>query len=351
MKTPSLRLALALLACLKVLVSADSRASDAVKPFISEKPYRLWDDKPAPLDLKGWEFHSYPLGNGHFGVSFFGGVNEELFQFCEKSLFVLDPAADPKRYDKVGLSSLCELRLFQDQRFEQTSGYRREVDLNSAVGSVRYSIDGVDFQRLSFASYPANCFATRLSASKPGKVSFRLKALHPYLNSCRTGRASIQDGVLILEAETKPYGLKYRVEVAVKAKGGRVHLSTAGSEGEFSVEGADAAEIFVTLGTNYRLDPQVFLNPDEKKLEGFEVPAKEIDARLSHAVEAGFDSLLSEHKADYSPLFARTQIDLGGKEPAMPTAQLLAETNPPAPAARYLEELYFQFGRYLLISS
>jgi alpha-L-fucosidase 2 len=319
--------------------------------FTPEKQYLLWDNKPAPLDLKGWEFQSYPLGNAHFGVSFFGGISEELFQFCEKSLYVLDPAADQKRYDRASLSSLCEIRLLQDHRPEQATGYRREVNLNKAEGSVRYSIDGVDYTRESLASYPDNCFVTRLTASKPGKVSFRLKALHAYLNSSRLAKATTQGNVLILDAETKPYGLNYQVRVAVKTKGGTLHASTAGAEGELAVEGADSAEIFVTLGTNYRLDPKVFLNPDEKKLEGLQVPAQEIDHRLSNAVTAGWEGLKKRHEEDYTRLFQRTQIDLGGKESGIPTGELLSSTNLPAPAARYLEELYFQFGRYLLISS
>jgi alpha-L-fucosidase 2 len=320
-------------------------------PFTPGKNYTLWDDKPAPLDLKGWEYHSYPLGNGYFGVSFFGGVGEELWQFCEKSLFVLDPAADQKRYDKTALSSLLELRLLQDQRLDQTTGYRREVNLNKAEGTVRYSIAGVDYLRESFASYPDNCFVTRLSASKPGKIAFHLKAIHPYLNACRNGTTALQGNTLILDGETQPFGLKYRVSIALKTKGGTVRSAINGPEGEIIVEGADSAEFFVTLGTNYRLDPQVFLKPDQKKLEGFDLPVQEIGQRLSNAVSAGWQELEKRHEADYSRLFQRTQIDLGGKEPGMPTADLLSSTNLPTMSGNYLDELYFQFGRYLLISS
>ena len=96
-----LRFIPALLACLEVLYGTPSKASDMAKPFTPEKSYLLWDVKPATLDLKGWEFDSYPLGNGYFGVSFFGGVGEELWQFCEKSLFAIDPSKPEKAYDRV----------------------------------------------------------------------------------------------------------------------------------------------------------------------------------------------------------------------------------------------------------
>ncbi len=316
-----------------------------------EKRFVMWDDAPAALDLKGWETSSYPIGNGHFGVSVFGGVGEELWQFTEKSLFVRDPAADEKRYDKNALSSLCELRLYQDQRLDQTSGYRRTLDVDKSLAGVRYSSGGSQFLRESFASHPDNVFVTRLRATRPGSISFRLQAAHSYLNASRSGVARTQGDVLILEAETRPYGLRYQVRVAVETKGGTKRISSDGTSAELVVEGADSAEVYVALGTNYRLDPQVFLNSPERKLAAFEVPATEIEARLAAARVAGWDKLLDRHQADYASLYQRARLDLGGKDLGLPTKRLLSSADLPAPAARYLEELYFQFGRYLLIAS
>ncbi len=315
------------------------------------KSYVLWDDKPAPLDLKGWERNSFPLGNGHFGVSFFGGVGEELWQFTDKSLYARDPQTDEKRYDAVALSSLAELRLYQDHRLENAKGYRREVDLNTALGSVRYETDGVEFRRELLASYPDNVFAVRLTASRPGRISFRLQATHPYLSEFRTGRARAEGNRLVLDGATLPYGLNYQVRVGVKTGGGRVTAKADGALGEISVEGADFAEVYVTLGTNYRLEPQVFLNEPAKKLEGYAVPEAEIAGRLVAAGTAGWERLRERHVADHAALFRRAQIDLGGIDPGLPTDRLQAATSLAAPAARYLEELYFQFGRYLLIAS
>ena len=285
-------------------------------------------------------------------MSFFGGVGEELWQFCEKSLFVNDPSKLEKAYDWASLSSLCEVRLFQSQDAARVTGYRRQVDLGKAVGSVRYSLGGVDFFRESLASYPDKCFATKITASKTGQLSFRLKVLHAYPGPTRTGSCSVEGNTVILRGEAQPYGLKYEIRVAVKATGGQVRAQPAGEDGEFVVEGSDAAEFYVTLATNYRLDPKVFLTQDNgKKLEGLEVPSAEVAKSMDDARDAGFEKLRIRHEADFRRLFERTQIDLGGKEPGIPTGQLLASTNAPTPAARYLEELYFQFGRYLLISS
>ena len=340
------------LLCLTAILIPEVQAVDSTNRFTPQKEYLLWDDKPAPLDLKGWEFNSYPLGNAYFGVSFFGGVGEELWQFCEKSLFVRDPSKPEKAYDWASLSSLCEVRLFQSQDFSQITSYKRQVDLGKAVGSVRYSLEGVDFRRESLASYPDKCFATRLTASKPGQLSFRLKVLHAYLGPTRTGTSSVEGDTVVLRGEAEPFGLKYEIRVAVKATGGHLQAQTAGADGEFIVDGADAAEFYVTLATNYRLDAKVFMTPDNpKKLEGLEVSSAEVAKSLDNARNIGFEKLMGRHEADYGRLFQRTQIDLGGKEPPIPTAEILSATNLPAPAARYLEEIYFQFGRYLLISS
>lgn len=337
-----------LLRALLLLAAMTSSALPAVQP---SKTYALWDDKPAPLDLKGWERNSFPLGNGHFGVSFFGGVGEELWQFTDKSLYVRDPETEEKRYDAIGLSNLCELRLVTDHRLENLTAYHREVNLHTALGVVRYKADGVEYLREHFASYPDNVFAVRITASQPGQVSFRLQATHPYLSEFRAGRARAEGDQLVLDGETLPYGLKYQVRVSVKTGGGHVSATADGTSGEITVEGANFAEVYVTLGTNYRLDPQVFLNEPDKKLEGFAVPEEEIKKRLTAAMLAEWETLRDRHIADHSELFGRARIDLGGADPGLPTDRLQAATDLAPPAARYLEELYFQFGRYLLIAS
>lgn len=316
-----------------------------------DKAYALWDDKPAALTLRGWERNSFPLGNGHFGVSFFGGVGEELWQFTDKSLYVRDPETEETRYDAIALSSLAELRLTPDHAAEPVSGYRRELDLNRALGSVRYSAGGVDYRRELFASHPDRVFAARLTASRSGRISFRLRATHPYLCEFRSGRARAEGGRLVLDGTTLPYGLNYQVRVGVKTGGGRVEAKAEGVTGEITVEGADFAEVYVTLGTNHRLEPQVFLNENAQKLAGFAVPEEELDRRLAAAGRATWERLLERHVADHAELFGRARIDLGGADPGMPTDRLHAATGLAAPAARHLEELYFQFGRYLLIAS
>jgi len=317
----------------------------------SQKKYCLFDNKPAPIDLKGWESHSYPLGNGYFGVSFFGGVGEELWQFTEKSLHVRDLKTSIESYNHSGLSSLCELRLVQNQDFAKVTNYRRELDIQRAIGWVSYQLDGVTYTRQSITSYPDHCFAAKISASAAGKVSFRLKAIHPYLCETRTGIAEVNGNQIVLKANTLPFNLKYEVRIAVTTKGGTVKSSVTGSEGEIVVDNANEAVVYVTLGTNYRLRAESFTEKPEDKLTGCEVPSAAIEKSLTDVLKKGWANTLKSHEADIASLLGRMQLDLGGVNPNIPTRELLTATNPSPSASRYLEEVYFQYGRYLLVSS
>ena len=321
----------------------------------ADKSYFLRYDQPAALDLKGWEFQSLPLGNGYFGVSVFGGVADELWQFTEKSLWVMAPKGiSGKDYPRPGLSSLCELRLTMPPPAGAAapSHYQRDLNLNQAVASVSYEQAGVTFRREMLTSFPGKCFAARLTATKPGRISFSLHAAHAYLCEFRGGQVRVEGNRLIMTGATEPYQLNYEVQIQVETQGGVVRAAASGETGELTVEGADEAVVYVTLGTNYRLEPQVFSAAvNASKLGGFAVPSARIAADLQAAVALGWKQLRARHLADYQALFGRVRLDLGGKPAASTTDVLLAAADKPAADARYLEELYFQFGRYLLIAS
>jgi hypothetical protein len=319
----------------------------------ADKSYILHYDKPAPLNLKGWEFQSLPLGNGYFGVSVFGGVANELWQFTDKSLWVTNPNAS-KPHLAVGLSSLANLRLTHTSptATAPTTGYQRDLNLNQAIASVSYEQAGVTFRREMFTSFPGKCFAARLTASQPGKISFRLHAEHPYhVDAYRVGQVRAEGNRLVMTATTEPYKLNYEVQIQIETTGGVVRAGTSGKSANLTVEGADEARVFVTLGSNYRLEPQVFTAANELKLAGYTVPSANIAADLKAAIALGWEQLRDRHLADYQSLFGRVRLDLGGKVAASTTDVLLAAADKPATDARYLEELYFQFGRYLLIAS
>ncbi|MFO1523239.1 MAG: glycoside hydrolase N-terminal domain-containing protein [Kiritimatiellia bacterium] len=247
--------------------------------------YRLHYDRPAPIDLKGWEHQSLPLGNGHFGVSFFGGTGEECWQFTEKSFCVKDDTLirDGKAWASVALSDLLDLHLIMDHGSDQIEGYGRELELDHAIGRVRYLQDGVEYRRELFASYPDKVFAARLTASKPGRISFQLRAVQPYLGSCRTGTAVVDGSELVLGGITQPYQLAYEIRIRVRS-GGNVESQADGANANLRVTGADEAEVYVTLGTSTSFHPGSFWKTTApKKLEGLSVPSERIKADLASA--------------------------------------------------------------------
>ena len=319
----------------------------------AEIPMRLIDTHPAPLTDAGWEQHSYPIGNGHGGMSLFGGIADECLPLTDKAVYVLAPADVARwKHPVTGLSTMAELRLDLEHGApaDQATDYLRTLDLGQALAEVRYRLAGATFHRQAFASYPDRCIALRLTADVPGRVSFRLRALHPHqdvLAATRRGTALVEGDHVVLRGDTDPYGLQYEVRIAAQATGGTVQVRA----GELEVRWADTVDLLITWGTNHRLSPEVFLAADADKLRGRELPSAEIAARLDAARNLGWDRLRARHEADHGALFARVDLDLAGDDRGLTTADLRRAAAHDAAAARRMTELLFQYGRYLLIAS
>lgn len=362
------KVAISFVVSLFILALATTNLVGQSQPKHEAKEYILQDDKPAATSLKAWENDSYPLGNGHFGVSFFGGIQKELWQFTEPSVVVYS-YQQRKKSHRIELSSAIELWLETDHDSKKASDYTRQLDINRGIGLTTYKSGGVTHTREQLTSYPDNCFAARLTASERGKISFRLNTRHSYPDNHRTIQTSVDGDQIVLTGTTEPMKVTYQARIAVDAKGGKISTSVVNSEGIIEVTGADSATIYVTLGTNYRLESKAFTTtpgvnmdgesigippefiPKADKLKGNPLPVVQIKDRMAKARVAGWETIRKTHVADVSQYMKRCQIDLGGIRPSTPTRELLKGDGRPEPARRYLEELYFQFGRYLMVSS
>jgi alpha-L-fucosidase 2 len=329
------------------------------------KPYELWYDQPAPelpivskahLNVPApmeptpedpaWENWSLPLGNGYLGASVFGRTVTERVQLTENSL------AAKSLYGGVGLTNFAELYL--DFGHKNPQNYRRSLSLNDAVARVSYEQDGVRYEREYFASYPDKVLVIKLTASRPGALSFSVRPEVPYQRPFGTAAANGRDGqvkasgnLLTLTGKIEALNLLYEGQFKVLATGGRV---TAG-EGRLEVSQADSAVLLVALGTNYKLESRVFETHDlGKKLSGNPAPHDKVTAIIEAAAAKPLAKLWAEHQRDYKRLFDRASIDLGGQPARISTDQLLAAYKD-GKTDRYLEELYFHYGRYLLIAS
>lgn len=329
------------------------RTADAAEP-------RLWYRAPA----EAW-VEALPVGNGRLGAMVFGGVARERLQLNEDTLWAGGPY-DPSSPE--ALAALPEVRrlVFEGRYLEaqtlaqermmarpirqmsyQTvgdllltfgvrsgaTGYRRDLDLDQAVATTEYRLDGVGYRREIFASRPDDVIVVRLTADRPGALGFAAGFETP-----QAADAAVEDGDLVLTGRNGsqfdiPAALRFETRVRVLPRGGRV----IAGDGVLRVEGADEALILIAMATSHAGPKDVSGDPRARNR-----------ATLA-ALDADFGRLKARHLADYQPLFRRVDFAVGATEVAQrPTDQRVANSaslDDPALAA-----LYFQYGRYLLLS-
>jgi alpha-L-fucosidase 2 len=338
--------------------------------------YVLWYEKPAAE----WT-EALPIGNGRVGGMVFGGMSLERIQLNEDTFWSggpYDPVhpeaaehlpevrrlLDEGKYseaqqlaDEKLMGRPRHLQAYQplgDLRLsfpghENGVAYRRDLDLDRAVVTVKYEVGGVTFRRQIFASHPAQLIVVRLIADKPGQVSFdaSLDSKHPFQIGTEEGRELRMTGRWKGDLETpeehlqKSHGLQARwygeglafeTRLLALAQGGSV---TADSEGGIRVREADEVTLLLAAATSH----------------GGRAPA---DVSRAH-IRSGYrpyETLMEEHVADYQKLFRRVSLDLGSESATLdlPTDVRLKRLAGGQSDAQ-LAALYFQFGRYLLISS
>ncbi len=333
----------------------------------------LWYDEPAT----DWESQSLPIGNGALGMSVFGGVQNEQLQFNEKSLWTGGPGSPGYDFGnwraprptaisdvqnrinaegqvspewvasvlgqpKTGFGAyqtFGDVRLTQPENPPSVTNYRRGLDISEAVAGVRYDSAGVTFTREYFASAADDVIVARLTASRPGRISFTASITAPD-NRSRTSTA--RHGRITFAGNLHDNGMRFESQLQVLNEGG---TRTDGDGGTVTVSGANAVTLVLAAGTNYSMAYPAYRTTD---------PHAAVTGRVDAASATSFRALRSAHVTDYRRLFDRVTLDVGQRMPDLPTDDLLrAYRDPatPAPTRKALEVLYFQYGRYLLISS
>jgi alpha-L-fucosidase 2 len=323
----------------------------------------LWYRQPA----RQW-VEALAVGNGRLGAMVFGGVAQERIQLNEDTLWAggpYDPAnpdaleALPKVRELIFAGRYREASNLVGQKmmakpltqmpyqcvgdlllkFPDANGvtdYRRDLNLDTAVATVEYTIDGVRYMREVFSSPVDQVIVIRLNADKPGKVTFTASMQTPQKASVVV---ELPNTLVMQGVNGGSRGitgdLKYQARVAVAASGGRV----VPGDGQITVTDADSTLLLIAVATSYKSYKDVTGDPE----------ALTKDA-IAKAGAKSFDSLLRDHVAAHQKLFRRVMLDLGTTAAAgRPTDERIRDpnkVNDPQLAA-----LYFQFGRYLLISS
>ncbi len=328
-----------------------------------EEPLSLWYRKPAEV----WE-EALPIGNGRLGAMVFGGIVAERLQLNEDTLWAGGPY-DPANPE--ALAALPEARrlIFEGRYTEaealiersmlsrparqlpyQTLGdlelklpsaaradsYRRDLNLDEAVTRVSYLIDGVTYSREAFASPVDQVIVLRLTASEPGRVDLNATLRTPQAGTVTVeGRDTVVLRGINGEAQGIKGALRFEARAMVKAEGGQ----TAMTADSVSVVGADSVTLLIAAATSFKSYKDVSGDP-----EGI------VRAQIAQAAGKSYDALLRAHLAEHRRLFRRVKLDLGTTAAArLPTAERIAAF--PAGDDPQLAALYFQFGRYLLISS
>ena len=350
-------------------------------------PLSLWYRAPAsdhpllPLDASRqsrqagtaeW-VQALPVGNGRLGAMVFGGVVHERLQLNEDTLWAgrpYDPVnpeakdtlpevrrllAERKYPDAAKLvgekvmskplaqmpyETLGDLALTFPQ-VDSAEDYRRDLDLATATAHVTYASGGVTFSREVFASAPDQVIVVRLTASRPGQISFEARMQTPQ-------RATVEataSGDLVMRgvngdgagttADGRPMAgaLHFEARVRVLPTGGTRRASNDAQ----IVRDADAVTLVIAAATSYRTYEDTSADP-----------AARVSAALDPASHKSIDILRAAHVGDYQQLFNRVTLDLGSSKPAPTDERIRTFGDGTDPG---LAALYFQYGRYLLISS
>lgn len=275
---------------------------------------------PAPDTPQGWEEQALPIGNGRLGAMLFGQVARDRLQFNDITLWTGDAQA-MGTYQPFG-----DVRLTLDGAEAPVQGYQRELDIARAEHRLRYTQAGVRFERVALASHPAQLIAWRLTADRPGRHHGRIALTD------RHGATLQAAGRSITALGRLANGLAYASELRLLPEGGRVTVD--GNELVFT--GCTALTVLLAAGTSF----------DDGR-----PPLPRVQAQLAAA--PAWPELQAAHRRDVQRLLGRMQLDLGTSAPerrALTTDARLASYTREGGDPE-LEALYFQFGRYLLVSS
>ncbi len=317
------------LALVMALTSASLAWASA--PIVSQRPMRLVYDRPAYT----WMTQALPIGNGTFGAMFMGDVQREHIQFNEKTLWTGSPSVRGA-YQNFGY-----LTILSDHSGDYTD-YERRLDLDEALGYVGYTMDGVRYEREYLASHPDGVVAVRLST--PGSqgrlnLSLSLRDTRAKVANQRSG-AMLREGVGELRFSGQLDLVAYEAALRVVAQGGETRLSTDSTA--IVVRGADQVVLYLVGQTNYDITSPSYIRGTRGELTSRNAQ------RLDAASALGYEAVRQRHIADYKTLYDRVRLSLETAPlPGVTTDELVRRQR----SSVYLDELYFQYGRYLLIAS
>jgi alpha-L-fucosidase 2 len=325
------------------------------------QPLSLWYRQPASQWVE-----ALPVGNGRLGGMVFGGIALERVQFNENTVWTGEPhdyshpgaykylgpirelllAGKQKEAEDLATREFMSVPLhqkayqafgdilldFPDVQEREVTGYRRQLDLDNAAATVEYVWRGVTYRREVFASWPAQVLVIRLTAGKPGSLSFEAG-----LKSAHAGSAvqPAGDGELSMTGAVADSAIRFEARLLVNIEGGR----RQSRGGRIAVTGANSATIVLSGATNFKNYKDVSADPKQRN-----------HAYLAAVRSQSYDALKAAHRADHQRLFRRVKMDLGSSAASeLPTDERIKRFS--TGGDPQLVALLVQFGRYLMIAS
>ena len=333
----------------------------------AQQSLKLMYHKPA----ENWN-EALPIGNGKLGAMVYGGASQEHLQLNEETIWAGEPG---NNVPKNTFDSIQKIRkLLNESKFQeaqnvsnrtyprqapkdlnygmpyQTMGdlfldfkghedfknYTRTLDIEKAVSTVSYEVNGVTFKREIFSSFADHVIMIKLSSSKKGSLNFSINASTPHLQkSIFTEKNQLVVSGTSGSVDNKTGKINFKTVTIPVLKGGKL-IST---KDQLDITGADKVVIYVSIATNFKKYNDLSANPDAR-----------VSEYLKSALTKKYDTELKAHIEKYQKYFKRVSLDLGTTGQAKKTTDLRIKEfgNSKDPD---LVALYFQFGRYLLISS
>lgn len=328
----------------------------------SNSELKLWYDKPAAI----WN-EALPLGNGRLGAMVFGDPSVERLQLNEETIWAGSPNTNahtksidalPKvrklvfegKFDEAqALATQDIMSQTNDGMPYQTFGsayisfpghqkytnYYRDLNIESATAKVKYTVNGVEFNREILSSFSDQVIVVKLSASQPGQITCNV-----FMNSPidKTVPSTEGNQIILSGIGTNFEGIKGKVEfqgrIEAKNKGGEV----SASNGVISINKADEVTLYISIATNFK-NYQDITEDEVAKSKSY----------LEQAITKDFETIKKAHIAYYQKFFNRVSFDLGKNDlVSKPTNERIRDFSKQFDPQ--LASLYFQFGRYLLIS-
>ena len=347
-------------------------------------------------DGKDWEEQALPIGNGYLGAMLFGMPGKDHIQFNEETFWaagyrgVQEKVASDNVNKKMGEGIngfMNSGNVFVDFNLPQNPdilNYYRDLDLNTAISSVHYQYKKVNYKREYFTSYPAEVIVLRYTAEEAKALNFSVKPV-----SAHPGTVLVNNGIITITGKLKdsepytgggkatynqPSDLEYCTKIKVVADDGEL----VDHYGNIEVKNATAVTVIITSATDY--DSNAFsINadgkvnneaPQFKHKDGLKFAIQKTENRLANTFNKTYEELKKEHIADYQPMFNRVSFNLVNKaeSKSIPTNERVAAyakvikgikagesisyAKPEYDALdTKLEELFYQYGRYLMIAS